>query len=265
LREEAVMAPAGGGRDGGGSERGIAAGAAAPRAGAGRLVWIAAIAVVLCAAVYFAGELRGAIQQVGPWIESLGVWAPVVYALFYAVGALLLLPGSVMTMLGGALFGLAQGTASVFVGATTGASLAFLVSRYVARDWVAGRVASRAGLAKIDRAVGEQGFRIVLLLRLSPLFPFNALNFMLGLTRVRFVDYVLASVGMLPGTLLYVYYGKLIGDVAQIAAGARPEVGGAGRWVVLGLGLVATLAVSVLVARLARRALDQELPQEQGA
>jgi uncharacterized membrane protein YdjX (TVP38/TMEM64 family) len=135
-------------------------------------------------------------------------------------------------------------------------ALGFLVSRYVARGLVETRLAGDPRLALIDRAIGAEGRKIVLLLRLSPVFPFSLLNYALGLTRVRFADYLLASIGMLPGTLLYVYSGKLAGDVATLAGGA-PVAKGAGYYALWGVGLLATLAVTVYVTRIARRALAQ--------
>ncbi len=144
----------------------------------------------------------------------------------------------------------------VFLGASLGATLAFLVSRYLARGLVERRLEGNARFAAIDRAVADQGLKIVTLLRLSPVFPFNLLNYGLGLTRVRFVDYVLACFGMLPGTLLYVYYGRLAGDVAALASGVAADRDAA-YWVVLGLGLVATIAVTTIVTRIARRALGE--------
>jgi uncharacterized membrane protein YdjX (TVP38/TMEM64 family) len=144
----------------------------------------------------------------------------------------------------------------VLIAATLGASLAFFVARYVARPWVERRIAANPGFAAIDRAIAAQGRRIVFLLRLSPAFPFNLLNYALGLTRVRFADALVASIGMLPGTLLYVYYGKLAGEVAALAAGA-PVARGPGYYAVLGLGLVATLLVTTIVARTASRALRE--------
>ncbi len=140
--------------------------------------------------------------------------------------------------------------------ATLGASAAFLVSRYVARGAVERRLAGNARFAAIDRAVGDQGRKIVLLLRLSPVFPFNLLNYALGLTRVRFADFLVASIGMLPGTLLYVYYGKVAGDVARLAGGTDVPKG-PGYYAVLGLGLVATILVTTIVTRTARRALEE--------
>jgi uncharacterized membrane protein YdjX (TVP38/TMEM64 family) len=129
-------------------------------------------------------------------------------------------PASLLTLAAGAIFGIPAGTLYVFVAATVGSCLAFLVSRYLARVAVERRIEGNPKFAAIDRAVGRQGRRIVFLLRLSPVFPFNLLNYALGLTRVRFVDYAVAAVGMLPGTLLYVYLGKVAGDVAALAGGA---------------------------------------------
>ena len=144
----------------------------------------------------------------------------------------------------------------MFAAAVLGSSLAFLISRYLARAAIEHRLAGNQKFAAIDRAVGQQGRRIVFLLRLSPAFPFNLLNYALGLTSVRFADYLAASVGMLPGTLLYVYSGKAVGDVAALAGGAAPERG-ASDYALLGVGLLATAVVTVLVTRIARRALDE--------
>jgi uncharacterized membrane protein YdjX (TVP38/TMEM64 family) len=164
------------------------------------------------------------------------------------------IPGSLLTLAAGAIFGLGFGVLYVLVGATLGASAAFLVARYVARAFVERRVRANARFQALDDALAHDGRRIVFLLRLSPVFPFSLLNYALGLSRVRFADFVVASVGMLPGTVLYVYYGKLAGDVAAIASGGAPERG-AGYYAVLALGLVATVVVTTIVTRAAGRAL----------
>jgi uncharacterized membrane protein YdjX (TVP38/TMEM64 family) len=165
-------------------------------------------------------------------------------------------PGSVLTLAAGAIFGLAQGTVYVFVAAVLGSAAAFLAARHLARDAVERRIARNPRFGAIDRAVAAEGRKIVFLLRLSPVFPFTLLNYVLGLTRVRFADYLVASLGMIPGTLLYVYYGKLAGDVATLAAGA-PAPRGVGYWTVLALGLAATVAVTTVVTRAAGRALRE--------
>jgi uncharacterized membrane protein YdjX (TVP38/TMEM64 family) len=190
------------------------------------------------------------------WVEGLGPWGPVAFVAGYALATVALVPGSVLTLAAGAIFGVGRGTALVLVAATVGASAAFLVARYLARGLVERRLVGDARFAAIDRAIGTEGRKIVLLLRLSPVFPFNLLNYALGLTRVRFADYLVASIGMLPGTLLYVYYGKVAGDVARLAAGA-PVRRDTAYYVAAGLGLVATIVVTALVTRIARRALRE--------
>jgi len=208
------------------------------------------------AALIMLGRQMGAyVPQFALWVNSLGVWGPVVFIVSYAVAAVAFVPGSLLTLAAGAIFGLSKGVLYVFVAAVLGSSAAFLVSRHLARAVIEQRVAGSARFAAIDRAVSAQGRKIVFLLRLSPVFPFNLLNYALGLTKVRFVDYLIASVGMIPGTLLYVYYGKLAGDVAALAGGAIVEKGTAS-YVMLVLGLAATILVTTLVARTARRALQ---------
>jgi len=213
--------------------------------------------IVALAVVVVLGRQAGRYVPVfAQWVNGLGVWGPIVFIVGYAVAAVAFVPGSLLTLAAGAIFGLAQGVCYVFIAAVLGSSAAFLVSRYVARAAIERRLTHNPRFAAIDRAVGVQGRKIVFLLRLSPVFPFNLLNYGLGLTQVRFADYVAASVGMLPGTLLYVYYGKLAGDVAALAGGAAPEKG-AGYYAVLVLGLAATIVVTTIVTRTARRALKE--------
>ena len=197
-----------------------------------------------------------ALPAAAEWVEGLGYWGPAAFIALYALATVFFVPGSLLTLAGGALFGVASGVAYVFVAAVLGSSLAFLVARYGARGWVERRIATNPRFAALDRAVGEEGLKITFLLRLSPAFPFSFLNYALGLTRVRLADYLLASVGMLPATFLYVYSGRVIGDVAQLAGGANVERGD-GYFLVLALGLAATVAVTALVTRTARRALAE--------
>jgi uncharacterized membrane protein YdjX (TVP38/TMEM64 family) len=215
------------------------------------------VAIAVVALLLITGRQLGAlIPAFTTWVDGLGVWGPVVFVAGYALATVAFVPGSLLTLAAGAIFGLGKGTALVLVAATLGASAAFLVSRYVARGLVDRRLAGNERFAAIDRAIGTQGRRIVLLLRLSPVFPFNLLNYALGLTRVRFADFLVASIGMLPGTMLYVYYGKVAGDVARLAGGAAVPRGPA-YYGVVALGLIATVVVTTLVTRTARRALEQ--------
>ncbi|MDP3937746.1 MAG: TVP38/TMEM64 family protein [Deltaproteobacteria bacterium] len=234
--------------------------AAAPETGGARKGLPAGKIVIGLAAlaglIYFGREAGAYVPRFAAWVDGLGFWGPVVFIAGYAAAVVGFAPGSVLTLAAGAIFGILEGTVYVFIAATLGATGAFLVSRYLARSAIERKLAGDRRFAAIDDAVGAQGRRIVFLLRLSPVFPFNLLNYALGLTKVRLADYALASFGMIPGTLLYVYYGKLAGDVAALAGGAATERG-AEYYAVLGIGLVATLAVTIFVTRLARKALDE--------
>ncbi len=190
-------------------------------------------------------------------IQTVGPTAPLLFILAYVVAVVALVPGSILTLAAGAMFGVVMGVVVVFIAATTGASLAFLIGRHVARSAVERRLSRDPRFASIDRAVGRQGMKIVFLLRLTPVVPFNLLNYALGVTRVSFRDYLVASAGMLPATVLYVYTGHLIGELAMIAAGSTVAPGG---WslLLLVLGLIATAALVVVVTRMAREALRED-------
>lgn len=235
---------------------------AAPESSRSRpIAKIVGVAVGLVGLFFLGRELGGYVPRFAEWVEGLGIWGPTVYAAGYAVATVAFVPGSILTMVSGAIFGLWEGTLIVFFGATVGTALAFLLARYVARSAVERKLRGRPRFAKIDRAVSGSGLKIVFLMRLSPVFPYNLLNYALGLTSVRFVDYVIASLGMLPGTFLYVYYGKVLGNLAAVTAGAEVEPG-IGQWVFIGVGLVATIVVTTLVTRIARRALAEEVDEE---
>jgi uncharacterized membrane protein YdjX (TVP38/TMEM64 family) len=230
----------------------------------GKLVLYALIGLAVVAALYLGGRQAGAyVPRFAQWVEGLGVWGPVVFILGYAAATVAFVPGSLLTLAAGAIFGLVKGTIYTLIGATLGASAAFLVARYLARSRIERRIAGNAKFAAIDKAVGREGFKIVALLRLSPAFPFNLLNYALGLTKVTFLQYLAASIAMLPGTLLYVYYGKAAGSLAALAGGAKTEKS-LGSYIVLGLGLVATVVVTAFVTRLAGKALRQEIDAPAG-
>jgi uncharacterized membrane protein YdjX (TVP38/TMEM64 family) len=225
----------------------------------GKLVLYVLVGVAVAAALFLLRRQAGGyVLQFAEWVNGLGVWGPVVFILGYAVAAVAFIPGSLLTLAAGVIFGLGKGTVYTLIGATLGAALAFLVARYVARGRIERRIEGNARFAAIDRAVGREGFKIVALLRLSPIFPFNLLNYALGLTKVSFLQYVAASVAMLPGTLLYVYYGKALGSLAALAGGKQAEKGNE-FWIFLAVGLAATVLVTTYVTRLASKALKKEI------
>lgn len=199
-------------------------------------------------------QLQAVLQSLLKDIAGFGLWAPLIFVLVYVLATVLLVPGSVLTLGAGAVFGLGWGLLWVTLGANLGAHAAFLVGRFFARAWVARRIEGHAGFNAIDKTVAKEGWKIVGLTRLSPAFPFTFLNYAFGLTRVSFRHYALATFfGMMPGTVLYVYLGAL----AQ--AGIKSEGRTPGQWALLIIGLLATLAVTVFVTRLARRALAKKV------
>ncbi|MBC6479251.1 MAG: TVP38/TMEM64 family protein [Hormoscilla sp. GM7CHS1pb] len=198
--------------------------------------------------------LRSALE----WIEGLGPVGAIAFIIIYIIATVAFLPGSILTLGAGVVFGVVFGSIYVFVGATIGATAAFLVGRYIARDWVAQKIAGNEKFKAIDEAVGREGLKIVLLTRLSPVFPFNLLNYAYGVTGVGLKDYVLGSIGMLPGTIMYVYIGSLAGNIATIGTGEQPT-NPAVQWAIRIIGFIATVAVTLYVTRIARQALEKEV------
>ncbi len=222
----------------------------------GLLLVIAAVAVLLVAAKYF--HVQELLKDSLEWITGLGFFGPVIFIVLYVVACVLLVPGSILTLGAGFVFGVVKGTVIVSVADTMGATAAFLVGRYLARGWVSKKIDGNPKFRAVDEAVAREGWKIVGLLRLSPVFPFNLLNYMFGLTRISLRHYVFASwIGMLPGTVMYVYIGSLAGDVVSLGSGGRTRT--TAEWVFYSLGFVATIAVTVFVTRLARKALEKKV------
>lgn len=197
------------------------------------------------------------LRHVLEWVASLGPWGPIAFIGLYVAATVAFLPGSILTLGAGALFGVLKGTVIVSIASTLGATAAFAVARYAARGWVARRLRGHANFEAVDEAVKTGGWRVILLLRLSPVFPFNVFNYAAGLTDVPMGQYIGASwLGMLPGTILYVYVGSAAKSVAVVGLGReRTPV----EWSLYGAGLLATLVVTIYVTRLSRRALDRRL------
>jgi uncharacterized membrane protein YdjX (TVP38/TMEM64 family) len=215
------------------------------------IVFAFALIVVLVGVSFF--PARDWIQAFTNWIEHLGPAGVAVFIGAYAIATVLFFPGWIFTVAAGLLFGVIGGTAVALCGATLGAALAFLVARYLVRDTVRNFSESNPRLRAIDQAIGRNGWKIVGLLRLNPLIPFNLSNYFYGITAIPFWPYILVSaIGMLPGTLLYAYFGAI--GKATLAAKSPPSVW---QYLLLGVGLAATVAVTVIVARIAHNALKK--------
>ena len=222
-----------------------------------RFRWIA-IGLVLVGVLVAARMLpvETWLEGLRDWIDGFGALGFLVFGVVYVAAALLFVPGSALTLAAGAIFGLWWGTAIVSVASTTAAALAFLIARNLARSAVEGRMASNPRFAAIDRAIGNGGWRVVGLLRLSPAVPFSLSNYMYGLTAVRFVPYVLASwAAMLPATFMFVYVGHAGAEGLAAASGEQPGAGG--RTLLTLVGLAATIVVTIYVTRMAKRAVAE--------
>lgn len=206
-------------------------------------------------------NIQGLLQTSVIWVESLGALGPIAYIIIFNLATLLFIPGSLLTLKGGCLFGVFWGTIYVLIAATIGATLAFLIGRYLSRDWVYRQMDKHPKFKAINLAVAKEGWKIVLLTRLSPVFPFNLLNYAFGVTQVSLKDYILGSFGIIPGTVMYVYIGSLAGNLAMINMSHQPVTleTQIWQWVMPVVGLVATVAVTVYITKIAQKALAKSV------
>ena len=220
--------------------------------------WIL-IAVSVCILIVAANSLgittkiNNILQSAINWVDQLGTIGFLVFIAIYILATVFLLSGAVLTLGAGTIFGVVKGSILVSVASTLAAIVAFLVGRYVARDWVAKQIESQPKFKAIDSATGKEGWKIVGLTRLSPIFPFVFLNYAFGLTKVSLKDYVIASwIGMMPGTIMYVY----LGSIGQAASGDGKTPA---EWALFGVGLIATIIVTVYVTKVAQKELNNEI------
>ena len=225
------------------------------------LIFLGLVLTVIISAVFL--PVADTLLVLFDWVGENRSVSWLVFIVFYVMACVLVLPGSLLTLAAGFLFGLGYGFAIVSLASTLGATCAFLVGRFLARDWVAAKLQGLPKFAALDTAVGEQGAVVVLLTRLSPIFPFSLLNYGLGLTQVKLSHYVLASwVGMIPGTLLYVYLGSIASNLTSIFAGDLVQLP-ASSWLFY-LGLGATVLLTVAITRIATKALNNKLDSVSG-
>ncbi|HEY5619725.1 MAG TPA: VTT domain-containing protein [Vicinamibacterales bacterium] len=193
-------------------------------------------------------------------LTQVGPWAPVLFTLIYIAAAVTLAPAFFLTVAAGAMFGVWRGSIIVFIAASLGASVVFAVGSRVANlPWMQ-RITRDPRVATVRAAIMSESVWIMFLLRLSPLVPYNVLNYALALSGVRYVDFVIALVGMIPAIIMYTYYGKVVGDVAALAAGVSPPRGPE-YYALLVVGLVAIIVSTTMITRAARRAIGRQQPR----
>ncbi|MEP6810486.1 MAG: TVP38/TMEM64 family protein [Chthoniobacterales bacterium] len=222
-----------------------------------KLVALGVVVIALFGAAKFL-PVEQWLKSFNSWVGQMGVAGIFIFIGVYGIASVLLLPGAILTIGAGFAFGLWKGFLAVSAGATLGAALAFLVARFLARDSVEALAKRNKKFQNIDEAIGHQGAKLVFLLRLSPVIPFNLSNYFYGLTGVGFWPYLLASwLGMMPGTFLYVYLGTA-GKAAVSAASGGGGGHGWQYWTLLGVGLAATIAVTIWVTAIARAAVSKK-------
>ena len=228
-----------------------------------QLITLIVIIIALFLAMRFL-PIQQWLRSFNDWVGQMGVAGIFIFIGVYAIATVLLAPGSILTIGAGFAFGLWKGFVAVSAGATLGASLAFLVARFIARDKVEAVAKRNEKFRNIDHAIGKQGAKLIFLLRLSPVIPFNLSNYFYGLTGVKFWPYVLASwIGIMPGTFLYVYIGSAGKTAVAAAVGSEAVKHGWEYWTFLSIGLVATIIVTVWVTKIARDALHSQADVKQ--
>ena len=216
------------------------------------------LVAILLIALFRYFHVSEVLKQSLDWISSLGPWAPLIFIMVYIFACVFFIPGSILTLGAGVIFGVVKGSLIVSIAATLGATAAFLVGRYFIREAIAKKIEGNPKFKAVDEAVAKEGWKIVGLIRLSPIFPFNLSNYAFGLTQVSLRDYFFASwIGMIPGTLMYVYIGSLAGSLATL--GTEKHVRTPAEWALYGVGLAATVTVTIFVTRIAKKALQSRV------
>ena len=223
----------------------------------GRLITLVVVLIALFLAMRFL-PIQQWLKSFNDWVGQMGISGIFIFIGVYAAATVLLAPGAILTIGAGFAFGLWKGFLAVSAGATLGAALAFLVARFIARDRIEAIAKRNEKFRQIDTAIGQQGVKLIFLLRLSPVIPFNLSNYFYGLTSAKFWPYVLASwIGMMPGTFLYVYIGTAGKAAASAAAGGETIRHGWQYWTFTSVGLTATVIVTIWVTKIARDALGK--------
>lgn len=210
---------------------------------------------ILPGVIFYPQEL---LHHVLELIQNWGWMGALAFILLYIVATILLVPGSILTLGAGLIFGVVWGSIYVLIGAIIGETAAFLLGRYITRDWISRKMENNQTFFALNQALNREGLKIILLTRLSPIFPFSLLNYAFGVTGISLRDYFLGSIGMIPMTVTYVYLGSLAEDltnIAEVSQLANPEL----QWAIRIGGLVATVGATFYITRIARRTLDKSL------
>lgn len=220
--------------------------------------FIAALAVlcgITVAAVFL--PLTQWVNAFAEWIRTLGFAGALIFIVAFVVASLISLPASVFAAAAGLIYGFGGGAAVALTGAICASTLGFLLARHVFRERVEAFARTHKKFAAIDYALGRQGWKIVGLLRLSPVMPLGISTYLFGVTSIKFWSYALASaIGVIPGTLMYVY----LGAVGRIGISGAKHQRSALEWALMFAGLLATIAVTLLVGRIAKNALSKTAP-----
>ena len=195
------------------------------------------------------------------WLASMGPWAPLLFVLAYVAASVVMAPAFLLAFAAGAVFGVWRGTLVIFTGAVAGSSAVYLMGSQLARTRMLRWMDRDPRVSSVRMVVSRQSLWTMFLLRLSPVVPYVLLNYTLALGGVRYRDFAIASVGMLPTIIMYVYYGKVVGDVAKVAAGVAPPRGPES-YVVVAIGLIATILATRAIARAAKRAIARDSAPE---
>ncbi|HLO85586.1 MAG TPA: TVP38/TMEM64 family protein [Nostocaceae cyanobacterium] len=228
-----------------------------------KLIFLCTLFAALIIAVKFF-PFQENIRHTVLWIKSFGFLAPIIFIIIYNLATLLFIPGSILTIKGGFLFGVFWGSTYVFIAALIGAIGAFLIGRYLSRDWVYQLLEHHPKFKAIDQAVAKEGWKIVLLTRLSPIFPFNLLNYVFGITQVSLKDYVLGSLGIIPGVITYVYIGSVASDISTLNTAdltVNPQMR-IWQWTLQGIGLITTILMTIYITKIAQKALAKSINLE---
>jgi uncharacterized membrane protein YdjX (TVP38/TMEM64 family) len=228
------------------------------------LKYIAVLAIIFVVYSFIHSiDIKAILLRAVTWIRIHDELGPIVYILLYVTFGLFCLPTSVLTFAAGVLYGTLKGTMLAYVGALAGASCSFYVGRHLARNWVMSKMEKHPKFKIIDEVIGKEGSKIVLLARLSPLFPYCIMNYCFSLTKVSFKDFFIGSLGMLFWTAVYAYSGSLIGKFLITHTVDEVNISDPNylllKWIVRIVGLAATIFVTLYISKIAGDSLKKEL------